>query len=69
MFMKNSVCVNSTSSVFSKCIQCQDGGCALSVAAPTLWTRLPADIRNVSSFENFKSILKTRLFNVAFTDK
>ena len=36
-----------------------------SVAAPTLW----ADIRNVSSLENFKSLLKTYLFKVAFTDK
>ena len=30
--------------------------CAFSVAAPTLWNRLPADIRNVSSLENFKSL-------------
>ena len=45
------------------------GDCAFSVAAPTLWNRLPADVRNASSLENLKSILKTHLFKVAFTDK
>ena len=45
------------------------GDCAFSVAAPTLWNKLPPDIRNVSSLENFKSLLKTHLFNVTFTDK
>ena len=43
--------------------------CAFSVAAPTLWNRLLANIRNASSLENFKSLLKTHLFKVAFTDK
>jgi len=42
---------------------------AFSVAAPTLWNRLPAYIRNALSLENFKSLLKTHLFKVAFTDK
>ena len=32
--------------------------CAFTVAAPTLWNRLPADIINASSLENFKSVLK-----------
>jgi len=45
------------------------GDCAFSVAAPTLWNKLPADIRNASSLENFKSVLKTHMFRVAFTDK
>ena len=45
------------------------GDCALSVAAPTLWNRLLADIRNASSFEKFNSVLKTHLFKVGFTDK
>ena len=45
------------------------GDCAFSVAAPTLWNRLPADIRNASSLENLKSVLKTHLFKVAFIDK
>jgi len=31
--------------------------------------RLPADFGNALSFENFKSVLKTHLFKVAFTDK
>jgi len=30
---------------------------------------LPADIRNTSSHENYKSILKTHLFKVTFTDR
>jgi len=45
------------------------GDCVFSVTAPTLWNRLLANIRNVSSLENFKSLLKTHLFKVAFTDK
>jgi len=45
------------------------GDRVLSVADPTLWNRLPADIRNASSPENFKSVLKTHMFKVAFTDK
>jgi len=42
---------------------------AFSVAAATLWNRLPADIRNASPLENFKFVLKTHRFKVAFTDK
>jgi len=45
------------------------GDYAFSVAALTLWNKLPADIRNAPSLENFKSILKTHLFKVAFTEK
>ena len=45
------------------------GDCVFSVAVPTLWTRLRANIRNASSLENFKSVLKTHLFKVAFTNK
>ena len=41
---------------------------AFSLAAPTLWNRLPADIRNTSSLENFKSLLNSHLFKVAFTE-
>ena len=33
------------------------GDCAFSVAAPTLWNRLPANIRNALSLGNFKSLL------------
>ena len=32
--------------------------CVFSVADPTLWNRLPPDIRNASSLENVKSVLK-----------
>ena len=45
------------------------GDCTFSVAAPTLWNRLPADIRNASSLERFKSVLEIHLFNVTFSDK
>ena len=45
------------------------GDCAFSVAAPTLWNRLPADIRNASSLWKNLNLLKTYLFKVAFTDK
>jgi len=45
------------------------GDCAFIVAAPTLWDMLLADIRNTPSLENLKSILKTQLFKVVFTDK
>ena len=45
------------------------GDCAFSVAAPTLWNRLLEDIKNVSSLENFKSVLKIQLLKVTFTDK
>ena len=45
------------------------GDCAFSGAAPTLWNKLPANNRNASSLGNFKSLLKTHLFKVAFTDK
>ena len=43
------------------------GDCVFIVTA--LWNRLPADIRNASSLEQYKHILKTHLFKVAFTGK
>ena len=43
--------------------------CGFSVVTPTLWNGLLADIRNASSLENYKSILKTSVFKVTFTDK
>ena len=45
------------------------GDCAFSVAAPTLWNKLQANIRNALSLENFLSVLKTHLFRVPFTDE
>ena len=45
------------------------GDCVFSVVVPTLWNKLLADIRNASSLENFKYVLKTHLFKVAMADK
>ena len=42
------------------------GDRAFSVAAPTLWNRLPLAIRQASSTNIFKKRLKTLLFNAAF---
>ena len=39
------------------------GSCAFSVAAPTLWNRLPADITNISSLTVFRNRLKTFVFH------
>ncbi len=35
-------------------------------AAPSLWNKLPLNIRNMDNFTSFKSILKTHLFRIAF---
>ena len=45
------------------------GDCAFGVVAYTLWNKLPANITNASSLENFKSLLKTHLFKAAVTVK
>ena len=45
------------------------GDCPFSVAAPNLRNRLLAAIRNASFLENLKSVLKTHIFKVAFSDK
>lgn len=42
------------------------GDRAFSVAAPTLWNRLPLTLRQAPSSEAFKKHLKTYLFSVAF---
>ena len=36
-------------------------------AAPTLWNQLPDKLRHCHSISSFKSILKTHLFNIAFS--
>ena len=41
--------------------------CVFSNAAPRLWNQLPFYIRKSSSLDIFKSVLKTHLFNSAFT--
>ena len=37
-----------------------------SVIGPTLWNRLPEEVRNKPSLESFKLLLKTHLFKIAF---
>ena len=37
-----------------------------SIAAPTLWNKLPSNIRNCVNIERFKSLLKTFLFKLAY---
>ncbi|XP_059210508.1 butyrophilin-like protein 10 [Centropristis striata] len=43
------------------------GSRAFSRSAPKLWNSLPPDIRNIDSFPQFKSSLKTHLFRIAFS--
>ena len=43
------------------------GDRGFSVAAPTLWNFLPLNIRNCDSFQTFKNLLKTYLYNKAYT--
>ncbi|XP_072039169.1 uncharacterized protein [Amphiura filiformis] len=40
------------------------GDRAFSIAGPNLWNSLPMDIRKARSVEQFKSLLKTYLFNL-----
>ncbi|KAK5915820.1 hypothetical protein CesoFtcFv8_001377 [Champsocephalus esox] len=42
------------------------GDRAFSVAAPTLWSALPAEIRNIPTLDAFKRALKSHLFAKAF---
>ncbi|CAL9690879.1 unnamed protein product [Knipowitschia caucasica] len=42
------------------------GDRAFAAAAPTLWNSLPQPVRNSDSLQNFKSLLKTHLFHLAF---
>ena len=39
------------------------GDRAFSVTAPILWNKLPANIHNADSYDQFKTLLKTHLFN------
>ena len=43
------------------------GNCSFSVAAPTLWNRLPKAIRSAETLDEFKSLLKTHLFHQYFS--
>ena len=40
---------------------------SFSVAAPTLWNRLPNRIRSITEFQTFKKLLKTHLFKRAYS--
>ena len=40
--------------------------CTFSVQGPIWWNRLPASLRNQETLENFKTGLKTHLFNVFY---
>ena len=42
------------------------GARSFAAAAPALWNKLPADIRNVASLNSFKKSIKTFLFNESF---
>ena len=42
------------------------GDCAFAVSAPKLWNDLPLHVKQASSLSVFKSLLKTRLFSIAF---
>ena len=39
------------------------GACSFAAAAPALWNKLPAHIRNVASLNSFKKSIKTFIFN------
>jgi len=43
------------------------GGRVFSIAAPRLRNSVPSQIRNADSLSNFKSLLKTHLFEARFT--
>ena len=46
---------------------CSMGDCSFSICAPKLWNALPAEIRSSPSLTTFKRLLKTHLFNIAFS--
>ena len=43
------------------------GECALSIAGPKVWDRLPHSVRAIDSITHFKSVLKTHLFRKYLT--
>ncbi len=45
------------------------GDRAFSVAAPQLWNNLPSYIRFAPTYADFKSLLKTYLFTIAYGHK
>ena len=45
------------------------GGRAFSVSCPRLWNKLPSSVRACTDFSEFKSKLKTHLFDIAYNAK
>ena len=45
------------------------GDRAFTAAAPSLWNKLPSEIRDEDNFERFKPKLKTFLFRAAYSMK
>ena len=45
------------------------GDRAFTAAAPSLWNKLPSEIRDEDNFEHFKPKLKTFLFRAAYSMK
>ena len=39
---------------------------SFSYAAPVLWNNLPEHVRNIDTYERFKTSLKTHLFNTSY---
>ena len=42
------------------------GGRAFAVAGPTLWNSLPGLVQSASSMAQFRKLLKTHLFQIAY---
>ena len=42
------------------------GDRSYAVAAPSLWNKLPRNIRQITELDSFKANLKTHLFNQAY---
>ena len=63
-------CLRSTKSLTLNCPVLKSrktlGDRSFFVAAPKLWNKLPTEIRDLNSMNNFKSAIKTYLFRQAF---
>jgi len=44
------------------------GDRAFSWSAPTLWNRLPSELRKTNDLDDFKCAIKTMLFQIAYSD-
>ena len=63
--------LHSSSEILLKSPACKTlatlGDCAFMVAAPKLWNVLPVDICDANNVDNFKRLLKTYFFKLAYT--